>query len=132
MPTTLKNPVSDVFSTWENSIKDIVGKGNYSMDRSQTLASNKTQYARLYMLGNPLVRGNLQGDECATTLSFQVDTFATGTKALSKVYEIDDASHAAMIDMGFRRTYGPELTDNADNSIKRLVSRYSRVYTGYI
>lgn len=37
-----------------------------------------------------------------------------------------------MIGMGFRRTYGPELMGNADDSIKRLVSRYTRIYTGQL
>lgn len=65
----------------------------------------------------------------ATTASFQVDSFA-GFKSLSIVYDIDNASHEAMVSMGFRRTYGPEEQSNIDNSIKRIVSRYSRVYTG--
>lgn len=46
------------------------------------------------------------------------------------MYQIDDASHKAMVSMGFQRTYGPEQQQNADNSIKRVISRYSRVYTG--
>ena len=70
------------------------------------------------------------GDECATTPSFQSESYATGSKASSKAYEIDDASHKAMVGMGFRRIYGPVRQNNADNSIKRVVSRYSRIYTG--
>lgn len=130
MLDTVKNPVSDTLSYWGKTVEKVVGKGNYSMDRSKTLASNKTAYARLYMLGNPTSRSDLEGNECATTPSFQVDSFASGTKPLTKVYKIDDASHKAMVDMGYRRTYGPELMENADGSIKRVVSRYSRVYAG--
>ena len=92
--------------------------------------SRKKKYARIFLLGNPTINGDLEGDECATTASFQVDSFAAGFKSLSAVYDIDNASHEAMIAMGFRRTYGPEEQNNIDNSIKRIVSRYSRVYMG--
>lgn len=130
--TTVDNPVSKVYARWQEQIVKIVGKGNYSMSKSGTLASNKTKYARIFMMGNPTRDGDLEGDECSTIPAFQVDSFAKGTKALSEVYDIDDVSHKAMIGMGFRRTYGPELLENADSSIKRVVSRYSRVYTGQL
>lgn len=130
MPDVVKNPVSDVFERWGNAIEPVVGKGNFSMDNSQTIASTKKAYAKLLMLGNPASRSDLEGDECATIPSFQSESYASGTKALSKVYEIDNVSHKAMTDMGFRRAYGPVLQNNADNSIKRVVSRYSRIYTG--
>ena len=130
MPDVVKNPVSDVFERWSKEIEPVVGKGNFSMDNSQTIASTKKAYAKLLMLGNPTSRSDLEGDECATIPSFQSESYASGTKALSKVYEIDNVSHKAMTDMGFRRTYGPVLQNNADNSIKRVVSRYSRIYTG--
>ena len=35
-----------------------------------------------------------------------------------------------MVSMGFRRTYGPEPMFFGDSGIKKLVSRYSRIYTG--
>ncbi len=130
MPDIVKNPVSDVFARWGADIESIVGKGNYSMDNSQTIASTKKTYAKLLMLGNPTSRGDLEGDECATMPSFQSESYASGAKALSKVYEIDNVSHKAMVGMGFRRIYGPVRQNNADNSIKRVVSRYSRIYTG--
>lgn len=130
MPDVVKNPVSDVFERWKATIEPVVGKGNFSNDESQTVASNKRVYARLFLLGNPTSRGNLEGDECATTPSFQSESYATGSKASSKAYEIDDASHKAMVAMRFRRIYGPVRQNNADNSIKRVVSRYSRIYTG--
>lgn len=130
MPDVVKNPVNEVFKRWGNAIEPVVGKGNFSMDNSQTIASTKKTYAKLLMLGNPTSRGDLEGDECATIPSFQSESYASGTKALSKVYEIDNVSHKAMTDMGFRRAYGPVLQSNADNSIKRVVSRYSRIYTG--
>lgn len=130
MAITVDNPVSKVYSIWSAAIEKKVGRGNFSMSQSGTLASNKTKYARIFMMGNPTRDGDLEGDECSTVPSFQVDSFAKGTKALSEVYDIDDVSHKAMVGMGFRRSYGPELIENADSTIKRVVSRYSRVYTG--
>lgn len=127
---TVDNPVSKVYSIWSAAIEKKVGKGNFSMSQSGTLASNKAKYARIFMMGNPTRDGDLEGDECSTVPSFQVDSFAKGAKALSEVYNIDDVSHKAMVSMGFRRTYGPELLENSDSTIKRVVSRYSRVYTG--
>lgn len=124
MPDTIKNPVLDVFSRWSTAISLVVGKGNFSMDRSQTIAPDKKMYARLFMLGNPTARSDLEGDECATMPSFQAESYASGIKASSKMYEIDAVSHQSMCDMGFRRTYGPTL----QNGI--VISRYSRIYTG--
>lgn len=132
MPVTVDNPVSKVYARWQEEIIKIVGKGNFSMSQSGTLASNKTKYARIFMMGNPTRDGDLEGDECSTIPAFQVDSFAKGTKALSEVYDIDNVSHKAMVSMGFRRTYGPELLENVDSTIKRVVSRYSRIYTGQL
>lgn len=132
MPDTVKNPVLDVYTRWSSAIEPIVGKGNFSMEDSGTLANEKTKYATLIMLGNPTNSGTLEGDESSTIPSFQVDSYARGTKALSTAYAIDDVSHKAMVGMGFRRTYGPEKNSNADSTIKRVVSRYSRVYTGQL
>lgn len=119
-----------MFSRWLRAIEPVVGKGNYSMDESQTIASTKKTYARLFLLGSPTARSNLEGDECATMPSFQVESYASGAKGSSKAYDIDAVSHETMVSMGFRRTYGPVKQSNADNSIKRVVSRYSRIYTG--
>lgn len=127
---TIKNPALEVFKKWSKKVKNVVGEGNYAMERSESVAPEKKKYARIFLLGNPTINGDLEGDECATTASFQVDSFAAGFKSLSAVYDIDNASHEAMISMGFRRTYGPEEQNNIDNSIKRIVSRYSRVYMG--
>ena len=60
MPDVVKNPVSDVFERWKATIEPVVGKGNFSNDESQTVASNKRVYARLFLLGNPTSRGNLE------------------------------------------------------------------------
>lgn len=130
MPDTIESPVLEVFTRWGAAVSKITGADNYSMDNSETNASGKKSYAQLYMLGNPTTRGDLEGDECATMPSFQVNCFTSGSKALTRVYELDKVSHNAMVSMGFRRTYGPEFADMGDSGIKRLISRYSRIYTG--
>lgn len=131
MPDIITNPVSDVYQTWSTAISTVVGE-NYSMERSQTIVAGKQKYARMFMLGNPTASSALGGDECATRISFQTESYATGIKALSTAYEIDAVSHASMVGMGFIRTYGPEVLENADGSIKRVVSRYGRAYTGQL
>lgn len=130
MADVVKNPVDDVFKIWGREIEKFVGKGNYSMEDSSTIA--KAPYACLYQMGNPGARWDLEGDECATIPSYQVDSFASGQKALTKAYEIDDASHKVMTSLGFRRTYGPEPIRNIDSKIKRVTSRYDRLYTGQL
>jgi hypothetical protein len=132
MPDIINNPVSEVFSRWSKDIQPTVGKGNFSMEKSQTIATDKKKYARLFLMGNPTQSSSLDGSECATVLSFQVESYASGTKALSTAYEIDSKSHQAMISMGFRRTYGPEEVANSEKSFKRIISRYSRIYTGQL
>ena len=54
MPEMLKNPISEIYARWNKAIEPVVGEENFSMDRSQTLASGKKAYARLSMLGNVL------------------------------------------------------------------------------
>lgn len=132
MPDAINNPVSEVFSRWSKDIQPTVGKGNFSMEKSQTIATDKKKYARLFLMGNPTQSSSLDGSECATVLSFQVESYASGTKALSTAYEIDSKSHQAMISMGFRRTFGPEEVANSEKSFKRIISRYSRIYTGQL
>lgn len=126
---TVKNPSPDVFERWSEAIEPLVGKGNYAMDMTSKIA--KAPYARIFMMGNPGTAWDLEGDECATSASFQVESFASGKRPLSSVYKIDDASHKVMTEMGFRRTYGPELINNDDPLIRRVISRYQRIFTGF-
>lgn len=132
MPSTIKNPVTEVFDRWSKAIEPVVGKGNYSMRNSQTIADKKKKYAQLTMTGNPTQLCSLEGDECSTIPAFQVDIYASGAKAQSEIYIIDNASHEAMVSMGFRRTKGPELAPNIDDRYIRIISRYSRTYTGQL
>ena len=126
MAETVRNPASEVFAEWAKAIKPVVGEGNYASDNSTVIA--KTPFARLYMMGNPSGAMDLEGNECSTLPAFQSESFASGQTAINDVYAIDDVSHKAMISMGFKRTFGPELIANMDSRIKRCVSRYSRVF----
>lgn len=126
---TVDNPVEKVFKRWsEEAAKPICGK-NYSMDMSKIPAT--FPYMRMMYMGGITTRGDLEGNESATNISFQIESFANGQNSLSKVYQMDDASHKCMVGMGFRRTY-QNLIENSDNKIKRVVSRYIRIYTGQL
>lgn len=132
MPTVIYPPVEETLLRWSKIVGAFVGKGNYSMEKSQTIATDKKKYAQLFLMGNPTQSSSLDGSECATVLSFQTESYASGVKALSTAYEIDSKSHQAMVSMGFRRTYGPEEVANSEKSFKRIISRYSRIYTGQL
>lgn len=124
----IRNPAAEVFQHWQTNIKKVVGD-NYSMDQSTQIA--KAPCARIFMMGNYGRQYDLEGNEMATSLSFQTEAYGTGKKALTDAYKIDETSHQAMVDMGFMRTYGPELiSHNNDPLTRRVVSRYSRLYTG--
>ena len=121
---TIYSIISNTYAKWSEAISEKVGN-NYSMENSGTVS--RFPYASLYFLGLPGDTYTLEGDEGTVVPTLQVDIYTTGQKAITKAYEIDEVSHAALIGMGYRRTYGPELTQSTDPSIKRLLSRYSRV-----
>lgn len=128
MSEALNNPVVDFYKAWKNAMKTVIPVDKISSDMASTAAS--TPYARMFLMQNPTADSDLEGNECATDISFQVEFFTSGNKALDKAYAYDAVSHQAMISLGFRRTYGASLIDNADSNVKRLVSRYSMLYTG--
>lgn len=121
---TVKTIVENTFSKWGEAISAEVGD-NYSMENSSVI--NSLPYASLYFLGLPGNSYDLEGDEGTVMPTLQVDIYTNGQRALTKAYEIDEISHSALVGMGYRRTYGCELIQSTDPSIKRLVSRYSRV-----
>lgn len=127
MPDTVKNPYTSVFDRLGADVIEAVGD-NFSMSDSQTPA--KFPYIQLQYLGAPKVAGDLEGDECATSPSFQIDCYDNSVLAGDKVWELDDICHKAMTNMGFERTY-QQPVPNADPTIKRVTSRYiRRVFTG--
>ena len=121
---TVKTIIENTYAKWGEAIREKV-ENNYSMENSGTVS--RFPYASLYFLGLPGDAYTLEGDEGTVVPTLQVDIYTTGQKAITKAYEIDEVSHAALIGIGYRRTYGPELTQSTDPSIKRLLSRYSRV-----
>ena len=121
---TVKTIVETVFVKWCEALKNM-DRDNVSMENSTIV--NSMPYATMYFQGLPTDSADLEGNENSITPSIQIDIYTSGQKALSKGYEIDEKSHAALISMGFRRSYGPELIQATDPSIKRLISRYSRV-----
>lgn len=125
---TVSNPIVTIYSKWKEAVEPVVGKNNTSMENSQIIS--KMPYANMRLMGTPTASADLNGNECAIMPAIQIDVYTNGTKALSKAYDIDSVSHASMVAMRFKRTYGPELIDGTDNSIKRLVSRYSRILGG--
>ena len=128
MLITVDNPAVKVFERWRAKIKESTKVGeNVSMDVSRVPSS--FPYIRMSYLGGVQARGDLDGNECATTISFQIESFASGQKRLTDVYALDDASHKIMIEMGFRRTYNGQV-ENIDEGIARVISRYSRLYAG--
>lgn len=124
---TVKTIVENTFSKWGEAISAEVGD-NYSMENSSVI--NSLPYASLYFLGLPGNSYDLEGDEGTVMPTLQVDIYTNGQRALTKAYEIDEISHSTLIGMGYRRIYGCELIQSTDPSIKRLVSRYVRVW-GY-
>lgn len=123
---TVLEIINTVYAAWSEAISKTAVKDNYSMENSTVVA--ELPAATLYFQGLPTTDGDLEGNEASVTPAIQVDIYTKGQKALSQVYEIDDVSHETLVrNFGFRRSYGPELIQSTDPSIKRLTSRYTRV-----
>lgn len=122
---TILEIINTIYSRWAESISQTAVKNNYSMENSATMA--KIPAATLFFNGVPGNTWDLEGDESTVTPTVQVDIYTKGQKALTQAYEIDAVSHETLTKMGLRRVTGPELIQATDPTIKRLVSRYSRV-----
>ena len=118
--------VNTIYAAWVKSISKTDVKNNYSMENSTVVA--EIPAATLYFTGLPTTDSNLEGNEASVTPTVQVDIYTKGQRALSQAYEIDEVSHGVLNGVyGFRRSYGPELIQSTDPSIKRLTSRYTRL-----
>lgn len=123
---TVLEIINTIYAAWSEAISKTAVKDNYSMENSTTVA--KLPAATLYFQGIPTTDGDLEGNEASVTPTVQVDIYTKGQRALTQAYEIDNVSHETLVRcFGFRRSYGPELIQSTDPSIKRLVSRYSRI-----
>lgn len=121
---TVKTIIETTYAKWSSAIKTKVGN-NYSMENSSTIS--KLPYASMFFMGVPTSDSTLEGGEASVTPSVQIDIYTNGQRALTNAYEIDEVSHLSLLSMGYTRSYGPELIQNIDPSIKRLTSRYSRL-----
>ena len=118
--------VNTIYAAWGKSISKTAVKDNYSMENSTVVA--QIPAATLYFTGLPTTDSDLEGNEASVTPTVQVDIYTKGQRALSQAYEIDEVSHGVLNGVyGFRRSYGPELIQSTDPSIKRLTSRYTRL-----
>lgn len=122
---TVLELINNIFAKWGEAISQTAVKNNYSMENSTVVA--ELPAATLYFQGLPTSASDLEGNESAVTPTVQVDIYTKGQRALTEAYYIDELSHSALVGMRFRRSYGPELIQSTDPSIKRLTSRYTRV-----
>ena len=123
---TILEIINTVYARWCEAISQTAVKDNYSMENSTVVA--QIPAATLYFTGLPTTDSDLEGNEASVTPTVQVDIYTKGQRALSQAYEIDDVSHETLVKkFGFRRSYGPELIQSTDPSIKRLTSRYTRL-----
>ena len=119
--------INNIFAKWSEAIKQTPVKDNYSMENSTVVA--ELPAATLYFQGLPTTDSDLMGAEASITPTVQVDVYAKGQRALTQAYQIDEVSHGVLNGVyGFRRSYGPELIQSTDPSIKRLTSRYTRLF----
>ena len=125
---TILELINTVFTRWGEDISQTAVKNNYSMENSTVV--NSLPYATLFFNGIPGNTWDLEGDESTVIPTLQVDIYTKGQRELTQAYEIDAVSHETLTRMGFRRSTGPELIQSTDPSIKRLTSRYTRVF-GY-
>lgn len=124
---TVLELINNIFAKWSEAIKQTPVKDNYSMENSTVVA--ELPAATLYFQGLPTSDSDLIGAEASITPTVQVDVYTKGQRALTQAYEIDEVSHGVLNGVyGFRRSYGPELIQSTDPSIKRLTSRYTRLF----
>ena len=123
---TVPEIINTVYAAWSEAISKTAVEDNCSMENSTVVA--QIPAATLYFTGLPTTDSDLEGNEASVTPTVQVDIYTKGQRALSQAYEIDDVSHETLVrSFGFRRSYGPELIQSTDPSIKRLASRYTRL-----
>lgn len=120
----IQNPIIDIYDRLTKAVEPICGE-NTSMSVTEQVSTFPFYFVKL--LGNPTLRTDLEGNETYSSPSVQCESFANGIGALNKAFSIDALSHREMINMGFRRTYGPVEEENSQRSIKRVISRYERL-----
>ena len=123
---TVPEIINTVYAAWSEAISKTAVEDNCSMENSTVVA--QIPAATLYFTGLPTTDSDLEGNEASVTPTVQVDIYTKGQRSLSQAYEIDNVSHETLVrSFGFIRSYGPELIQSTDPSIKRLTSRYTRL-----
>ena len=123
---TVPEIINTVYAAWSEAISKTAVEDNCSMENSTVVA--QIPAATLYFTELPTTDSDLEGNEASVTPTVQVDIYTKGQRALTQAYEIDEVSHGVLNGVyGFIRSYGPELIQSTDPSIKRLVSRYQRI-----
>ena len=123
---TILEIINGVYEKWAEAVSVKVGN-NHSMENSTIV--NSLPYCTLFFNGIPGDTWDLEGDESTVAPTLQVDIYTKGQRALTQAYEIDSVSHSVLNGVyGFRRSYGPELIQSTDPSIKRFTSRYTRLF----
>lgn len=120
----MENPITEIYDRLKKAVQPLCK--NTSMSYTETQA--KFPYFYVSMVGMPTMDKDLEGDEASILLSIQCESFANGNGALNKAFKIDSLSHQEMINMGFAREFGAQEMMNSDKTIKRVVSRYTRVF----
>ena len=130
MLIAIKNPAIEVSDILKNELKSYIGD-NFYVDINDTIALFPA--VRVLYLGGVLTDGTLEGSESAMNISLQTESFATGqgVEAQKKVWELDDIVHQILVNLCFRRSYN-SLVETTNSNVKRVVSRYSRIYTGQL
>lgn len=123
MALSIKIPILEIYDRLKKAVKPLCNNTSMSFSEKQS----EFPYYYISLLGASTNDKDLEGDEATILLSVQCESFADGIGALNKAFAIDDLSHQEMINMGFNRQYGPQEMINSDETIKRVVSRYSRV-----
>lgn len=125
----IDNPIAEIFSKWGRAIEPYVGAGHYSVAVSDTI--NKVPYARIFNIGASTSATDLSGNETCQTLTIQCESIV-GNQDLDEAYELDNVQRNILMGLGFRCDAGGVLAQNADARLIRVVSRFTRQYTGQI
>lgn len=125
---TIKNPAGEIFDRWSELMEPVVGEGNATYGTATDQLNGKGVFARLTVADAPTWDRDISGNECALNVAVLVEIYST--EGLNSVYDVDYESHKILASMGLERSFGPELIDNIESNIKRLVSRYTIVYAG--
>lgn len=118
------NIIKNVFEYWADALSETdIGDRVYMERPAEDITF---PCASLLPLPSGEMGYDLDNAASGIELSIQVDVFVRAETPLSKLYELNAVSHAALVALGFRLTASttPEMPQSG---YKRLISRYARV-----